>query len=171
MEVNITFSDHTTHAIVGENGSGKTTLLRLISGIETLDSGSISMTPQNSIIAYAKQELEKTSSMTVEEFLKQEIGILALERRMQEYEDFLHIPEKLEAYGELLSQYESQGGYDFENVIHEAFCGLGIAPLSMSTQIHTLSSGQRSKVSLAANLVKKSDIIVLDEPTNNLDRE
>jgi ATPase subunit of ABC transporter with duplicated ATPase domains len=74
-----------------------------------------------------------------------------------------------------VSDYQSlllnSGFYEIETTILKIADGLGITALGMDSELGNLSGGQRAKVILAKMLLEKPNIMLLDEPTNFLDRE
>ncbi len=153
---NVTFRVRrgTVHALCGENGAGKSTLMKILSGIHQPDNGRILLnhhpvsfrTPAESIqagISMLYQELELAGDMTVYEniFLGREI----LANR------FLHITDRaaeIRITNDLITKY-----------------GFHLDPLA---EIRTLSTGECQIVELLKALLRKAEIIVMDEPTSSL---
>jgi ATPase subunit of ABC transporter with duplicated ATPase domains len=159
---NITFGmgegDRT--ALVGENGVGKSTVLRLAAGVEKPDRGEI-IRVNRALMGYLPQETPALPEETLDSYLHRISGIAEAEERLTEATE--------ENYDFLLSQYERLGGYDFEGRVSGLLEGLLIDHLPRTASIHTLSGGEKRKVALAAVLLRGADILILDEPTNNLD--
>jgi len=133
-------------AIVGESGSGKTTLIRLISGLETPESGTISL--NNNVV----------NSDTI--FVNPEhrnIGMV-----FQDYALFpnLTVFENV-AYGISKSN-------DKENVVQEVLTLVGLQGYQ-DRYPHQLSGGQQQRVALARAVAPKPHLLILDEPFSNLD--
>jgi ATPase subunit of ABC transporter with duplicated ATPase domains len=61
--------------------------------------------------------------------------------------------------------------YDIEAIIQKTSAGLGITKLGMDKKLGELSGGQRAKVILAKLLLERPDVLIMDEPTNFLDKE
>jgi ATPase subunit of ABC transporter with duplicated ATPase domains len=80
----------------------------------------------------------------------------------------IEIGEKAE---ELQNKLIYSGFYDLESTIHKVASGLGISALGMDTLLANLSGGQRAKVILAKLLLEQPDVLLMDEPTNFLDKE
>lgn len=163
-------------ALVGENGAGKTTLARLILGELAPDGGQITFS-QGAQIGYLPQEVESETDQTISDYLAAAAGGLhQLENEMQRLEDRLaqklsaeELAASLAEYGELQSQFEALGGYELEERSENVLSGLGIAYLDGTRQISSLSGGERTRLALAALLLKAPDLLILDEPTNHLD--
>lgn len=154
--------------LVGANGSGKSTLLKALSGELSIDSGTIKLNGQT--IGYLKQEIPYSfNNYSILDYIKKEIGIDVLERRLNELESNL-IEDNMEEYGNILNQFLAIDGYSFEENIKIILSGLKFNE-SLDDKIGILSGGEKIKVLLACLLLKNTDILLLDEPTNNLDIE
>ena len=75
----------------------------------------------------------------------------------------------LEEYGRVLKRYEFIDGYNYENRIKRVLIGLGYTEDWWQHDAATLSGGQKTRLMLAAALVRNPDFMILDEPTNHLD--
>ena len=71
----------------------------------------------------------------------------------------------------MLDRFPGDGSYDHEQALRSHLAGCGVTSVMMGLPASALSGGQRSRVSLAAVSYTKPHILVLDEPTNNLDLE
>ncbi|NLE07155.1 MAG: ABC-F family ATP-binding cassette domain-containing protein [Parcubacteria group bacterium] len=140
--------------LVGYNGTGKTTLLKIIAGVIEPDGGKISIR-RGAKLGYMPQDTSLVSDETVSDYLWCVSGMKELEQR---------IDESLEA----LTDYENRNGYAFDYRMEMTLAGFGLQNIS-NRNINSLSSGQKSKVFMAGVLLSDPDILVLDEPTNNLD--
>jgi macrolide transport system ATP-binding/permease protein len=75
----------------------------------------------------------------------------------------------LAAYGEAAARFEQAGGYDLDYKIGAVLDGLRLSYLPPHRPIATLSGGEKTRVALAALLLRAPDVLLLDEPTNHLD--
>jgi macrolide transport system ATP-binding/permease protein len=173
-DVSFSLDKNTRAGLVGANGSGKTTLLKIISGIEYADSGHISCS-SSLVIGYLPQMIVDLPGMTIESLLLSSSGVEQLQKRISELEAAIpkasgnDLDKLIIEYGEVTERFKEIGGYDIKHNVYEALDGLGIGYLEHSRQIGTLSGGEKTRLSLAAILLKSPDLLVLDEPTNNLD--
>jgi len=138
--------------LVGRNGVGKTTLLRLISGELTPTSGSIAVSGRLGVL---RQEVQPGPEDTIADLFGVRAGLALLERAMAG-----------EADAEALAEVD----WTLDARLAEALAGLQLH-VSAQTLLSTLSGGQRTRAALAALVFDAPDIILLDEPTNNLDSE
>ncbi len=160
-------------ALVGENGAGKSTLARLILGREEADAGEIARSPGTQT-GYLPQELQVDSDISVADYIAQSVGELAsLRRRLRELEARMaedgDIAAALEEYGQLQETFEARGGYTLSSRREQIFAGLGLTHIDAQRPLMSLSGGEKTRVGLAALLLRSPDLLILDEPTNHLD--
>ncbi len=127
--------------LVGTNGVGKSTLLKILAGLESIDSGKVVLSPAIRS-GYLPQNLPSLTEQTIDELVMQSAG------QLNEVEIC-----------------------EIDHEIASLMNGLGIGYLERSRYIQTLSGGEKTRVNLAIILLKSPDIMLLDEPTNNLDDE
>lgn len=159
--------------VIGDNGSGKSTLLRLIAGEEVPDNGEIVVRAPGGT-GHLPQTLEGVSAQTgtVVEAIDSALAVLReMEARLHRAEATLGsaTAEELDAYGDLLSEFEACGGYDADARVDAGLHGLGLSDLERNRPLRTLSGGERSRLALAAMLAASPELLLLDEPTNDLD--
>lgn len=167
-DVDFTLGKGEKGVLVGPNGIGKSTLLRIIAGEEIPDSGVVQL-PEKACLGYLPQELLIEGDETVDNYLRKRTGIQALEKQMDALVDDLSDPQKAEQYGELQSLFIRLDGYTFDHRMETILRGFGLGGNILQRSLATLSGGEKSKVGLAAILLKGVDVLILDEPTNNLD--
>lgn len=164
--------------LVGENGSGKSTLLTILSGKLKPDSGKVILSPEENI-GYLPQTIpadEINSDLTVLDFIRESIGIVALEEKLLDLGQTMSQSNGLDReeidskYNETLERFEYLGGYSAEAMIIEALAGLGIST-KINVPVRNLSGGERTRLLISIILMKKPSILLLDEPTNHLDMD
>ena len=139
--------------LIGVNGSGKSTLLRLIAGELRAGSGTVRT---DGDVGYLPQAITLGTHRSVSDLL----GITAARTA-------LHAIEAGETGEDL---YKTLGDdWDVEERARAWLDRLGLAHLDLGDQVERLSGGETIGVALAALFLRRPDIMLLDEPTNNLD--
>ena len=152
--------------IVGPNGIGKSTLLRVLAGLEEPDLGEV-VCP--GAVGYLPQEPSARVGESVRGYLARRTGVGAAEAEMDALAARLaREPDLAHAYGEALDRFLLLGGADFDARLGGVLDELGLGR-RVERLLTTLSGGEAARVSLAAILLSRFDVFLLDEPTNNLD--
>jgi len=167
-------------ALIGRNGGGKTTLLETIlaksgkttwpEGVEI--EGELEVLPLTRI-GYLPQEIQLNFKGTVEQYLDDcvlEVG--EIYKRWQELGKKLETdssPAVLEEYGEVLELMEAFDIWDYERKRRMILEGLGLSENFLKRRIEEISGGEANRVALAGVLISLPNLVLLDEPTNNLD--
>lgn len=146
------FSDGRT-ALVGDNGTGKSTLLRLIEGRLSPDAGGVGV---SGLVAYLPQELPLRLDDTVADLL----GITAKRRALEAIES----GDADEAHFTVIGD-----DWDFPDRARVTLDELGLDHIGLDRTVATLSGGESMLVGLAGRLMMRPDVLLLDEPSNNLD--
>ncbi|MEU2871705.1 ribosomal protection-like ABC-F family protein [Streptomyces olivoreticuli] len=157
--------------IVGENGAGKSTLLRLLAGAEQPDDGAV-VTAADDGIGLLGQTLSLPPDHTVGDAIDAALAELrTMEHRLRELEADLGAagPEELTEYGELLTAFETRGGYESDARVDKALHALGLAHIGRERALGGLSGGEQARLGLACLVAAAPEVMLLDEPTNHLD--
>ncbi len=167
-------------ALMGKNGAGKSTLLKIIAGASKPTRGNISA-PKEAVIAYLPQHLltkddatvfEETSKAFAEVFkMKNEIDQLNEQltiRTDYESDDYMKLIERV---SELSEKFYSIEEVNYEAEVEKVLKGLGFERSDFTRPTSEFSGGWRMRIELAKILLKKPDLILLDEPTNHMDIE
>jgi ATPase subunit of ABC transporter with duplicated ATPase domains len=156
--------------VVGPNGVGKTTLLRLLAGLDVADAGTVTLAPPTLRVGYLPQVHERRNDETVLAQLARRSGATAATADLEQAAAALGTgPEADDAYARSLDAYLASGAVDLEARARAVCHDLGLPTASLDAPSATLSGGQAARVSLAAILVSRFDVFLLDEPTNDLD--
>ncbi|MGD9700773.1 MAG: ABC-F family ATP-binding cassette domain-containing protein [Acidimicrobiia bacterium] len=157
--------------LIGPNGVGKSTLLQALAGAVALDRGSIRLTPPSATVGYLPQEPERSADETVGAFLARRTGVAAADAELAAATDALATGAggADDRYGHALDRWLSLGGADLDVRFGEVWHDLGLDERLLRQATGTLSGGEAARCSLAALLLSRFDIYLLDEPTNDLD--
>ncbi|NYF13964.1 ATPase subunit of ABC transporter with duplicated ATPase domains [Pseudoclavibacter sp. JAI123] len=160
--------------VVGANGAGKSTLLRLLAGIDEPQEGSVSLAPADAFIGWLPQEHERVAGESVAQYVGRRTGTTEATREMDAAAEALAeeakpgAPDPGEIYAVALERWLASGAADLEERLPAVLAELGLE-LSADALMTSLSGGQAARVGLAALLLSRFDIVLLDEPTNDLD--
>ena len=165
--------------VVGANGAGKSTLLRILAGdIEPLD-GTVSTTPSDGFVGWLPQEHQRVAGETVAAYIARRTGCTAATDAMESAAADLADPSQspvgvdlADIYSAALDHWLATGAADLEERLPAVLAELGLDTDSVrpeSTPMTALSGGQAARVGLAALMLSRFDVVLLDEPTNDLD--
>lgn len=165
--------------VVGANGAGKSTLLRLLAGIDEPQAGTVTLSPADAFVGWLPQEHERLEGETVAEYIARRTGCAEATRDMDAAASALAEPaggapgvEPADVYSAALDRWLASGAADLDERIPVTLAELGLdlgdAPAEHA-MMTSLSGGQAARVGLAALLLSRFDIVLLDEPTNDLD--
>jgi len=157
--------------LVGVNGTGKSTLLKLIVGEETCDQGEVIVVGNRSIEYLPQEPFYSRNATIIEQVLEGDQPEVALVR---EYEMLtlelskgnFKVQERL---SEVQSRIEIENMWAFASEVKTVLTKLKVTEFNKN--MNELSGGERKRVALASSLLRKSDLLILDEPTNHMDNE
>ncbi|WP_025739456.1 ABC-F family ATP-binding cassette domain-containing protein [Aquimarina pacifica] len=169
-EVNTAFTQGNCYGIIGANGAGKSTFLKILAGVMEPTSGHVhlesgkrmSVLEQNHY-AYDEYTVLETVIMGNKDLYKIKTEIDAL------YADYTD--ENAEKIGELQVQFEEMNGWNADSDAASMLSNLGIKEDLHFTQMSDLDTKQRVRVLLSQCLFGNPDVLIMDEPTNDLDYE
>ncbi len=141
--------------ISGDSGAGKSTLLNIISGVSS---------PTKGKVFYREEEITDYSEERLADFRREHLGIVTQNCELIPY---LTLYENLELSYELNKQTTSK---KVEKEIMKVLADLGLENLE-SEYPKSLSSGEIKRAAIARSIISKPEIVIMDEPTANLDRK
>jgi ATPase subunit of ABC transporter with duplicated ATPase domains len=155
--------------LVGANGAGKSTLLRILGGLEEPDAGTVRRLPADLAVGYLPQERDAEPVESVGAYLGRRTGVAAAAVAMDELARRLEAePGLAESHAAALERFLLLGGGDLEARARVICSEVGLtAPLD--APLGGLSGGEVARAQLAAVLLARFDVFLLDEPTNDLD--
>ena len=179
-EVTFAINENDKIALMGKNGAGKSTLLKIVAGENKPTRGVISA-PSDAVIAYLPQHLLTSDDCTVmEETSKAFADVLNMKKEIDEINEQLTVRtdyesdeymKLIERVSELSEKFYSIEEVNYEAEVEKVLKGLGFEREDFNRQTSEFSGGWRMRIELAKILLKKPDLILLDEPTNHMDIE
>ncbi|TDR26173.1 ABC-F family ATP-binding cassette domain-containing protein [Flavobacterium cheniae] len=179
-EVTFAINENDKIALMGKNGAGKSTLLKIVAGENKPTRGVISA-PSDAVIAYLPQHLLTSDDCTVmEETSKAFADVLNMKKEIDDINEQLTIRtdyesdeymKLIERVSELSEKFYSIEEVNYEAEVEKVLKGLGFEREDFTRQTSEFSGGWRMRIELAKILLKKPDLILLDEPTNHMDIE
>lgn len=167
-------------ALVGKNGAGKSTMLKIIAGLQSPSSGTVSKSTDLTI-GYLPQQMTLVDKYTVkEEVMKAFDHIKELdsqiakmnqelaERTDYDSADYQDLIDRLTHKNDLRAMYQAE---NYEAEIEKTLLGLGFDRTDFDRPTSEFSGGWRMRIEIAKLLLKRPDVLLLDEPTNHLDIE
>jgi ATPase subunit of ABC transporter with duplicated ATPase domains len=169
--VSLTIGPRTRVGVIGDNGSGKTTLLRLLAGELHAERGTVKLAPPTATVGYLPQEAERGDGETVRALLHRRTGVTDADQALAHATHALaaHDEGADDLYSAALERWLALGGSDLDARIGVILADIGLPADALDQRTSTLSGGQAARVSLAAILLARFDVFLLDEPTNDLD--
>lgn len=178
--VSFVINDKDKIALVGKNGAGKSTLLKIIDGLQSPTSGTVSVA-NDTTIGYLPQQMILTDENTVmEEVAKAFSHIDELKQRLERVTSKLNerTDYESEEYAELINrmsdlteQVAMSGSENSVAEMEKTLLGLGFSRKDFDRPTSEFSGGWRMRIELAKILLRRPDVLLLDEPTNHLDIE
>jgi len=179
--------------VLGLNGSGKTTLLRLLAGRLAPQAGSVGLSPADAFVGWLPQEPDRRPSESIAEYIARRTGCADASRELDAAAALLageapaddgdddsgagapdvddrgtEARDPGDVYSAALDRWLASGAADLDERMPAQLADLGLT-LAADAPMTSLSGGQAARVGLAALLLSRFDVVLLDEPTNDLD--
>lgn len=169
-DVNLKFTKGNCYGIIGANGAGKSTFLKILTGEIEPNTGEIFITPGERMSVLAQNQNAYDNETILDTVL---LGHKRL-MEVQKEKDALYMKEDFSEEdgikaGELETEFAELGGWEAESEAKQLLQSLGIKEENFYDLMGQTDPKVKVKVLLAQALFGNPDILVLDEPTNNLD--
>ena len=171
-EVNVTFSPGNCYGIIGANGAGKSTFLKIISGKQEANSGSVHLEAGKRLSVLEQNHNAFDVHPVLETVLRGNHELFAVKNEMDEIyakESFSDVDGN--RVGELQIIFEEMNGWNAESEAAALLSNLGVAENLHDSLMKDLDGKQKVRVLLAQSLFGNPDVLIMDEPTNDLDFE
>ena len=171
-EVNVNFTAGNCYGIIGANGAGKSTFLKILSGQQEANSGQVHLEPGKRMSVLEQNHNAFDDFPVLDTVLRGNTDFYAVKTEMDAIyakEDFSDADG--ERVGELQIQFEEMNGWNAESDAAALLSNLGINEGLHYTQMADLDGVQKVRVLLAQALFGNPDVLIMDEPTNDLDYE
>ncbi|NJC21562.1 ATPase subunit of ABC transporter with duplicated ATPase domains [Arthrobacter pigmenti] len=168
--LDLTVTEGDVVGVVGANGAGKSTLLKLLAGVDEPLAGTVMTSPKDAFVGWLPQEHERTPRETVAQYISRRTGATAATVAMERAAEELGTTAKGadDRYAAALEHWLASGAADLEDRLPAVLAD--VAPgIAADSPVTGLSGGQLARVALAALLLSRFDVVLLDEPTNDLD--
>ncbi|WP_298535609.1 ABC-F family ATP-binding cassette domain-containing protein [uncultured Algibacter sp.] len=169
-EVNTTFNNGNCYGIIGANGSGKSTFLKIISGKQEATSGHVSLEAGKRMSVLEQNHNLYDEHTVLETVLMGNKPLFDIKTEIDAlYADYSD--ENAEKIGELQVKFEEMDGWNADSNAASMLSNLGIKEEFHYTLMADLDGKQKVRVLLAQALFGNPDVLIMDEPTNDLDYE
>lgn len=169
-EVNIKFVNGNCYGVIGANGAGKSTFLKILAGDIDPTRGNVSIEPGKRMAVLRQNHYEFDEIAVIDTVM---MGHSKLWQIMKEKDAIYEKPDFSEADGirasELEAEFAEMNGWNAQSDAAALLSGLGIAEEEHYKMVKELNGSQKVRVLLAQAIFGNPDILILDEPTNDLD--
>ena len=171
-EVNVNFTPGNCYGIIGANGAGKSTFMKILSGEIDPTKGRVNILPGMRMSILKQNHFEYNEFTVIDTVL---MGNKRLFQIMKEKDAIYAKVDFTDADGikasELEGEFAEMNGWNAESEAAELLTNLGVMPIKHDKLVKDLSGKDKVKTLLAQALFGNPDILMLDEPTNDLDVE
>ena len=169
-EVNVTFTQGNCYGIIGANGAGKSTFLKILSGKQEPTSGRVILEPGKRMSVLEQDHYAYDDYTVLDTVI---MGNKVLSKVKKEMDDLYadYSDEHAERIGELQMQFDEMNGWNAESDAAALLSNLGITEDMHYTLLSEMDGKLTVRVLLAQALFGNPDVLIMDEPTNDLDFE
>ncbi|MBL4663452.1 MAG: ATP-binding cassette domain-containing protein [Flavobacteriaceae bacterium] len=169
-EVSTRFTQGNCYGIIGANGSGKSTLLKIIAGKQDPTSGHVHLETGKRMSVLEQNHNAYDDYPVLETVVRGNKELFAIKSQIDAlYADYTDA--NADKIGELQVQYEEMNGWNADSDAAAMLSNLGISEKYHNSLMSDLDGKQKVRVLLAQTLFGSPDVLIMDEPTNDLDYE
>src|SRR5690554_1132221 len=169
-DVNISFTQGNCYGIIGANGAGKSTFLKILSGKQDPTSGRVHLEPGKRMSVLEQNHNAYDEYPVLETVVRGNDELFAVKSEMDKlYENYSD--ENADRIGELQATFEEINGWNADSDAAALLSNLGIPEDLHYSLMKDLDAKQKVRVLLAQALFGNPDVLIMDEPTNDLDYE
>lgn len=171
-EVNVTFTTGNCYGIIGANGAGKSTFLKVLSGQLDPNAGHVHLEPGKRMSVLEQNHFAYDEHQVLQSVIMGNKPLYAIKKEMDDlYANPDFSDADSERVGELQIKFEEMDGWNADSDAAALLSNLGISEDLHYTLMGDLDGKQRVRVLLAQSLFGNPDVLIMDEPTNDLDYE
>lgn len=167
-DVNVAFSEGNCYGIIGANGAGKSTFLKILAGQSEPTSGQVFLEPGKRMSVLEQNHNVYDEYSVLETVLRGNKPLFEIKTEIDElyanYDD-----KNAERIGELQTAFEEMDGWNADSSAAALLSNLGIKDELLGELMEDLDSKQKVRVLLAQCIFGNPDVLIMDEPTNDLD--
>ncbi len=169
-DVNTKFVHGNCYGVIGANGAGKSTFLKIISGLQEPTSGHVHLEPGKRLSVLSQDHFAFDEIPVLETVIMGNKELSAIKNEMDAlYADYTD--ENADKIGELQVKFEEMNGWNADSNAAAMLSNLGIKEDLHYSLMKDLDGKQKVRVLLAQALFGSPDVLIMDEPTNDLDFE
>jgi ATPase subunit of ABC transporter with duplicated ATPase domains len=171
-EVNVTFTTGNCYGIIGANGAGKSTFLKVLSGQLDPNAGHVHLEPGKRMSVLEQNHFVYDEHHVLQTVIMGNKPLYAIKKEMDDlYANPDFSDADSERVGELQIKFEEMDGWNADSYAAALLSNLGISEELHYTLMGDLDGKQRVRVLLAQAIFGNPDVLIMDEPTNDLDYE
>ncbi len=169
-DVDVTFTQGNCYGVIGANGAGKSTFLRILSGQIDPTSGRVNLEPGKRMSILEQDHNAYDAHTVLETVVMGNKPLFAIKQQIDAlYADYTD--ENADKIGELQVEFEEMNGWNADSDAAALLSNLGITEEMHYTAMAEMDSKLKVRVLLAQALFGNPDVLIMDEPTNDLDYE